>query len=60
MPLQSEVALEERRELVERDQVDPVVQVDVARARNDDQLLRLGGAPVGVLAELAGVRLGRP
>ena len=48
---------EEGRELVERNQVHPVVEVDVARAGNDEQFLRLAGELVGLLAELSGMRV---
>src|SRR3954454_4594498 len=47
---------EEGRELVEGDQGHAVVEVDVARALNQEQFLRLGGPLVRVLAELLGVR----
>ena len=43
----------EGRELVERDQVHAVVEIDMSRVRNDEQFLRLGGELVSVLAELA-------
>src|SRR3954451_9055408 len=48
---------EEGRQLIERDDVHAVVEVDVPRVRDDEQLLRLGGEPVGVLAELDGMGL---
>jgi hypothetical protein len=48
-----EILGEKGREPVERDQVHPVVQVDLASARNDQEFLRLGGEVVEFLAELA-------
>src|SRR5512132_2663391 len=44
-------------ELVERDQVGLVVEVDVAGVRDDVELLRLGRALVGVLAVVPRVRV---
>src|SRR5215218_710030 len=38
-----QIRFEESLQLVEGDQLDPVVQVDVARPRNDNQFLRFGG-----------------
>ncbi len=37
---------------VERDEIDPVVEVDMARALNPEQLFRFGGLSIGVFAEL--------
>ena len=54
------VAAEEGFELVPRDEVHAVVKIDVARARDKDQLLRLRRVLVGILAELARVRLIAP
>src|SRR3954466_5617741 len=48
---------EELRQSVEGDEVHAVVKVDVPRVRDDEQLLRLGGELVGVLAELDGMCL---
>src|SRR5918994_6979315 len=52
-----EMLAEEGGKLVERDQVDPVVQVHVAGARHDQELLRFRSEPVGMLAEDARVCL---
>jgi len=52
-----QVGLKERIQLVEGDQVHPIIEVHMARAGNDDQFLRFGGQLVGVLAELDGVSL---
>src|SRR4051794_37360896 len=52
-----EVLGEELLELVERDQVRLVVEVDVARVRDVVELLGLGGDLVDVLAEVARVRV---
>ena len=49
--------VKESFELVPRDQVHAVIQINMARARHEDQLLRLRRALIRVLAELAGVRL---
>ncbi|MNT96447.1 hypothetical protein D3C72_2385370 [compost metagenome] len=48
---------EEALQLVERDQIDAVVEIDVTRALNPDQLLRLGGPIEGVLAKFFRMRL---
>src|SRR4051794_38135126 len=52
-----QVVTEEGRDLVEGDQVHPVVEIDMARTRNQQQFLGLGGTLVRVLAELPGMRL---
>src|SRR5919205_2216302 len=52
-----QIRFEESLQLVEGDQLHPVVEIDVPGPRDDDKLLRLGGPPVGVFAELPGVRL---
>ena len=48
---------EKRRQLVERDELHAVIEVDVAGVRDDDQFLRLAGELVGVFAELEGMGL---
>src|SRR3954465_749337 len=53
----SQTVLEEAGQLVERDEVDAIVEIDVTGAGNDDQFLGLSSEGVGVLAELAGVRV---
>src|SRR4051794_33115509 len=57
IPSSLQVVSEERRQLIERDDVHAVVEVDVPRVRDDEQLFRLGGELVGVLAELDGMGL---
>jgi MmyB-like transcription regulator ligand binding domain len=52
-----QVVLEEGGQCVEGDEVHAVVEVDVAGTGNEHQLLGFGGELVGLLAELAGVRL---
>ena len=46
---------EKGRELVERDKLDPVVEVNVAGGGNDDQFLWLTGKPVSIFTELSGM-----
>ena len=46
---------EKGRELVERDKLHPVVEVNVAGAGNDDQFLWLTGKPVSLFTELSGM-----
>lgn len=53
----AKVLAEERVELVPRDQVHAIVEIDVTGAADPDQFLRLGRPLVGILAELARVRL---
>jgi hypothetical protein len=43
---------EERRDLVEGDQVHPVVQIHVTCARNNKKFFGLTGKPVGILTAL--------
>jgi hypothetical protein len=38
---------EKRHELAERDEVHPIVHVELASAQHDEEFLRLGGARVG-------------
>ena len=47
--------IEERLELVPRDQVHAVIQIDVSGARDNEQFLWLGRPLVGIFAELPGV-----
>jgi hypothetical protein len=54
MALSGQVLGEELIQRVERKQLDPVAQVDVARAWDDEALLGLGGRPVGVSGEVPG------
>ena len=49
----SEMLIEERLQLVEGNEVHAIIKVDVACARDADDLLGLGGTLVRVLAELA-------
>src|SRR3954447_24592209 len=56
-PLSLQVLSEEGRQLIERDKVHAVVEVDVPGVRDDEQFLRLGGELVGVFAELDGMGL---
>lgn len=46
---------EERREFFERDQIDPIIEIHMAGARNHQQLLGLARELVGLLAEFPGV-----
>jgi hypothetical protein len=46
---------EEGGKFVERNKFHAVVKIHVAGVRNDDQLLRLSGKPVGIFTELSGV-----
>src|SRR5438477_11248576 len=48
---------EKGRELVKRDQLHPVVEVNVARVGNDDELLWLIGKLVSLFAELSGMSI---
>src|SRR5689334_15176945 len=48
-----QVAFEERGQLGEWNEVDPVIEIHVSGIWNDEQLFRLGGSLVGILAELA-------
>src|SRR5215212_8903587 len=50
-----QIRFEESLQLVEGDQLHPVVEIDVAGPRDDEQFLRLGGSLVGVFAELPGM-----
>src|SRR5215213_7868526 len=52
-----QIRFEERLQLVEGDQLHPVVEIDVAGPRDDEQFLRFGGPLVGVFAELPGMCL---
>ncbi len=52
------MALEESGECGEWDQVDPVIEIDVPRIRDDQQLLGLGSALKGVFAAFTGMRVG--
>src|SRR5215207_7168244 len=54
-PASFQIRLEEGLQLVEGDQLHPVVEVDVAGSRNNNQLLRFGGPLVGVFTELPGM-----
>ena len=53
-----QLLLEERGEFVERDQVDPVVQIHMVGAGDNQQLLRFARQPKRFLAEL--ITLPRP
>jgi hypothetical protein len=55
--LRAQIAAEKVGQLVERDQVHAVVEIDMAGVRHDLELLRLASALVGVLAEFLRVRL---
>lgn len=48
---------EKLRELVERNEFNPIIKVNMTGTRNPHQLLRLGSTLVGILAELTRVRL---
>ncbi|MNN94339.1 hypothetical protein D3C81_2129440 [compost metagenome] len=48
-----QVAFEERGQLGEWNEVDPVVKIHMSGIWNDEQLFRLGGSLVGILTELA-------
>lgn len=48
-----QVAFEERGQLGEWNEVDPVVKIHVSGIWNNEQLFRLGGPLVGILTELA-------
>ena len=43
-------ALEEGRQFVERDEVDPIIKIDMSRAGDDDQFLGLTGEFIRLLA----------
>lgn len=53
-----QIALEERRQLIERNEVDPIIKIDMASSGNDDQFLGLTGELISLLAEFPGVRIG--
>src|SRR4030095_16441252 len=46
---------EKGRELVERDKLHPVIEVNVSGVGNDDQFLWLTGKPVSLFTELSGM-----
>src|SRR3954449_2855175 len=52
-----QIVLEERSQLVEWDQVHPVVEIDMSGARDDHKFLWLTGKPVGLFAELPAMRV---
>src|SRR4051794_23191524 len=51
-----QIVLEERSQLVEWDQVHPVIEIDMSGARDDQEFLGLTGKPVGLFAELPAMR----
>lgn len=52
-----EVRPEELRKLIKRNELNPIIKVDVTSSRDPNQLLRLGSTLIRVLAKLTRVRL---